>query len=328
MGLAAVASLVIAGVSLVAALSWFGAPKRFSLRGRVCVVSGGSSGIGKAAAAELVRRGAHVALLARRREPLDAAKKELEALGGKVSVHACDVTDEKAVDAAVEEIAGAHGAIDAVVANAGAAGPGLFLESTADKFVDLFRVNVVGVANLIRACVPHVPATGGRVVIVSSQAGAAGIYGYAAYSASKFALRGLFEVLSQELYNRNVLVSLCMPPNTDTPQLEEEKRSLPALTAVLTAATETVSADVVGRAIADGMEHWTPYIGIGVDGWFLNLATAGMGPAGSIWGAATQVLLGGLARLVAIGYGSYFYWVIRRKEGEIGKTDGKAGKAE
>lgn len=271
----------------------------------------------------MLRRGGHVALLARRIDVLRAAEKELRALpfvdaSQRISIHSVDVTHHGPVERAVEDVLAAHGTIDAAVCSAGQAGPKVFAESTQHDFDDLYRANVIGTSNVLRAVFPHMDSrTGGRAVLISSQAGAVGIYGYAAYSSSKFALRGLFECLSQEMHNKNVLLSLCFPPDTDTPQLQLERETIPPLTRILTASSETVQPDVVARAIADGMVSWRPYIGIGFDGWFLNLATVGMGPAGSFGAGVVQVLFGGIARLIAIVYVNYFYWVIRNKEADV-----------
>jgi 3-dehydrosphinganine reductase len=270
-------------------------------------------------------------MVARRLEAKKEAEKELRALpfvspSQRISLHTADVSHNAAMHKAILECVAIHGKhIDAVVASAGLTGPKVFTKSTPDEFDALYKVNVIGIRNTVAACLPYMDSpSGGRIVLVSSQAGATGIYGYSAYSASKFALRGLFECLSQELYNTDIRASLCLPPDTDTPGLAFERESIPALTKILTASSDTVQPDVVARAILDGMVSWTPYIGVGIDGWFLNLATVGMGPAGSFGAGLVQVLLGSLVRLIALAYTQYFYWVIRNKEAEVmgkGKKD-------
>lgn len=264
-------------------------------------------------------------------EIMKATEKELRALpfvseSQRISLHSVDVTDDAAVHKAVDEAAKVHGKeIDAVVCSAGQVGPKVFSETTPEDFDYLFKSNVIGTRNVVHAALPYMTATtGGRIILVSSQAGATGIYGYSAYSTSKFALRGFFECLSQELYNTGVRASLCFPPDTDTPGLAEERKTIPAMTKMLTESSATVQPEVVARGIVDGMVSWTPYIGVGIDGWFLNLATVGMGPAGSFGGGVVQVILAPLIRVISIGYMEFFYWTIRRNEAELTGKNKKA----
>ena len=152
----------------------------------------------------------------------------------RIPTHVADVGDDAAARAAVRAAAAAHGGrIDVLVNSAGVSGPKRFEETSAGDFEGTFRVNVVGSRNAIFHALPFMaPAggRGGRIVLVSSQAGQTGLYGYTAYSASKFALRGLFESLSQELAARRILVSLAFPPDTDTPMLAAENLVKPELT--------------------------------------------------------------------------------------------------
>jgi 3-dehydrosphinganine reductase len=120
-----------------------------------------------------------------------------------------------------------------------------------------------------------------------------------------------------ELAPRRILVSLAFPPDTNTPLLEEENKSKPEITRLLSAATTTVEPGVVAQGIVDGMVHFSPSISVGFDGWMLSTLTAGMGPAGS-WGAAvTQVLTMGLWRAVALFYVQDFYGIVMRKSASV-----------
>lgn len=88
---------------------------------------------------------------------------------------------------------------------------------------ELYETNVMGSVRVTRAVLPQmIRERRGRVVFISSQAGQCAVYGYSAYSSSKFALRGLAECLQMEVKPFNVLVSVSFPPDTDTPQLQEE----------------------------------------------------------------------------------------------------------
>jgi 3-dehydrosphinganine reductase len=334
-----------AAASAALLLVWRALARRrdhFDLRGRVVFITGGSSGIGLACAASCLAAGAHVALMARKPALLEAARRELQAgldaassssssssssslpaPARRITVHAGDVADSEATRRCADEAAAAHGGrLDAVVASAGISCPRLFEETPAAEFASVLAVNVGGVRNAILHALPHMPRAegaarggtrgGGRVVIVSSQAGQAGLFGFTAYSASKFALAGLAQALNMELHTRGVRVALCYPPDTDTPLLALENETKPAVTKALSESTSTVSAQVVGDAIRAGLQQFEPHISFGFDGWMLTTLCAGFGaPAG--WAqVALEALSMGLWRLVALGVAAGWYATVRR----------------
>src|SRR5690606_24418580 len=149
---------------------------------RHVLVTGGSSGIGLAIASILLSRGERVTLLARDGARLAAAATSLAAeAGGPERIHTvqADVTDAASVAAA--------GPVEALVASAGIVEPALFDAQPAVDFERQIAVNLLGVANSVRAVLPAMYGKGsGRVAIVSSGAGLIGIPGYSAYCASKF----------------------------------------------------------------------------------------------------------------------------------------------
>lgn len=216
------------------------------------VVTGGSSGIGLAAAVRLARRGHPVALLARRPDLLAEAAAEIGRAvpGARVSTHAADVRDAAAIAAVVAEVVAAHGPIAWLVASAGIAEPGLFVEQALQSHRDQLEVNYLGTLYAVHAVVPSMKAAGhGRIVLVSSGAGFFGIYGYSAYAPSKFAVRGLAEVLRVELAEHGIVVTLAHPPDTDTPQLAAEQGHRPAATAKIAAGGGLWSADAVAETM-------------------------------------------------------------------------------
>jgi 3-dehydrosphinganine reductase len=218
------------------------------------VVTGGSSGIGLSAALRLARLGHPVALLARRADRLAAAADEIRSAvpGARISVHPLDVRDAGAVAAAVADVVAEHGPVAWLVASAGIAEPGLFVEQSLDSHRAQLEVNYLGTLAAVHAVVPSMRlAGGGRVVLVSSGAGLFGIYGYSAYAPSKFAVRGLAEVLRVELADHGISVTLAYPPDTDTPQLAAENRTKPAVTRAITAGAGLWSADAVAKAMLD-----------------------------------------------------------------------------
>ena len=313
---------------------------RFNLNNRVIVITGGSSGIGKAVAARCLAAGAHVAILARKLPLLESARAELIAGETKrrahvkdstspfprVTIHACDVAIDASTEKAFKEIAVAHSnRIDAVVASAGISCPRRFEETDVEEFESVLRTNVTGARNSVFHALPYMSKrggggggggkgdepSGGRIVLVSSMAGQVGLYGYTAYSASKFALSGLAQSLSMELHTRNVLVSLCYPPDTDTPLLALENETKPEITKKLSESASIVSPDIVGRGIVEGMVDFDPHISFGFDGWMLSTLTSGMSPAHSFLQTALEVISMGLWRIVSLIVVGGFYATVR-----------------
>jgi 3-dehydrosphinganine reductase len=245
-----------------------------AFRGRRALVTGGSSGIGRAVALALARAGAHVALLARREAPLaEAAEAVCEASGDpqrRVAYATADVADPDATAAAVETCVARLGGLDLLVNNAGAVIARRFEDIAPAEFRRLLDVNVLGVVHATRAALPHL-GCGAQVANVSSLAGAIAIYGYAAYAPSKFAVTALSEVLRQELRPRGIGVSLLLPPDTDTPQLEEEARERPPATRAVAGNVPTLSPDEVADALLRGLARRRAWI---VPGWRARLTLA------------------------------------------------------
>ncbi|MBI4950492.1 MAG: SDR family oxidoreductase [Myxococcales bacterium] len=224
-------------------------------KGKRAVITGGSSGIGLALAKRLVRLGSAVVLVARRKDVLDAARAELlrDAPGASVEVVALDVARADDVTRAMAEVV-AKGPVDVLVNNAGVVMPGRFLELPLEEFRTMMDVNFFGTVHLCKALLPHmVERKSGHVLNVSSLAGVIGIYGYTPYAASKFALCGFSQALRAEMWPHGVRVSLCLPPDTDTPQLAFESQHKPEETKAIAGTVKTLSADQVAKRMVDGM---------------------------------------------------------------------------
>lgn len=220
----------------------------------LAIISGGSSGIGKACAGKLIERGHHVALLARDPDRLDQARAELSARWPRagISCHSVDVGDWDACRMAVSGLIEAHGPPAWVIASAGTARPGLFLEQPAEEHARHIQVNFLGTIHLVRAAAPAMAKAGdGHIVLIASGAAFLGIYGYSAYAPSKFAVRGLAEILRLELAGHGISVTLACPPDTDTPQLAEEQLTKPALTQRISSGGGLWSAGAVASAIVE-----------------------------------------------------------------------------
>lgn len=224
-----------------------------SLRDAHVVITGGSEGIGFAIADRAVSRGARVSLVARREAPLVAAAARL---GAGTRWATADVRDRAALGSAIGDLVAAQGACDVLVANAGYALPGRFWELPDDEFRAEMEVNYLGAVHAASAVVADMRTRRrGHLCFVSSTAGLLGVYGYSAYSPTKFAIRGLAETLRSELAPDGVVVSVVYPPDTDTPGFVKENEHKPAETAAISGAITPVPAEEVAAAAVKGIEH-------------------------------------------------------------------------
>lgn len=189
------------------------------VRDRVCVVTGAASGIGRATATALAARGARLVLTDRDAAGLEAAATACREAGAPVLVaDALDVTDHEAVEAFAAGVVAAHGAPEAVfhVAGISAWGRPDMLEHR--HWRSMVEVNLMGTVHVVEAFVPAMMAARrGHLVLVSSAAGLLGLPWHAAYSAAKFGIRGIAEVLRFDLAPYGIGVHLVCPGGVDTP---------------------------------------------------------------------------------------------------------------
>lgn len=223
------------------------------------IITGGSSGIGKATALKLVQRGANVTLIARSRSRLVQAQAELEAhrvqLDQQIQTYSADVSDRYLITQAVQAAIQLLGAPDWLILSAGIAHPGLFQELPLEIFEQTMAVNYFGVLYALKAAIPSMAQRGrGHAVLISSGAALVGLYGYTPYSPSKFALKGLAESLRGELKPIGISLSIVYPPDTDTPQLKAENLTKPEATKRITGSAKTVSAEFVAESILQGIQ--------------------------------------------------------------------------
>src|SRR5262245_14725141 len=228
-----------------------------SFRGRRALVTGGSSGIGRALALALARDGAHVAILARGAARLAEARRELESAAGfgqQVFAVAADIADAEAVARAVAEAAAALGGLDLLVNDAGLALARREADTSLADYRRMLDVDFLGMVHATRAALPHLAAAPrADVVNVTSLVALLPIAGYAAYGPAKAAATAWSEILRQELAPRGIRVATVFPPDTDTPQLAEENREKPPETRALAGGAGLLSAESVAEAILLGV---------------------------------------------------------------------------
>ncbi|MEO1396814.1 MAG: SDR family oxidoreductase [Cyanobacteria bacterium J06634_5] len=238
------------------------------------IITGGSSGIGLAIAQHLVAQGMRVTLIARDQARLQQAKATLEQIDSEqttsssvkqpdktarqdppqVLTVSADVSDRAQATQAIQSAIAQFGPPSQLITSAGIAQPGHFEQLSVDVFEEAMAVNYFGTLYCIQAVLPAMQQQGyGKIALISSGAGLIGLYGYSAYGASKFAVRGLAESLRAEFKPMNISVSIAYPPDTDTPQLTAENLTKPAATKQITATASLWSAEAVAQKIVQGM---------------------------------------------------------------------------
>ena len=193
---------------------------RTSFKGMHVVVTGGSAGIGKAVAKELLAKGARVTLLARTKSKLEQAVADLiTGLDESMVQYVCASTGSATeLDTALATASASFGPVDVLVANAGAAAPGLFLEMPMSTFEQQVDQNYLGTVRSIKAVLPQMVQQGrGKIIIMASGAAVVSFMGYSSYAPTKWALRGFADALRNEMTGLGVSVHIAYPCATLIP---------------------------------------------------------------------------------------------------------------
>jgi len=243
---------------------------RMDFAGKNVIITGGSSGIGKATARLLARYGANVFIVARRQRLLDVALDEIVAEKNRADqicrAFSADVSRREQIKAVVDAIVESGYHPDILINSAGIASCNYFDDLTPDDFRRTMDTNFFGTVHAVRAVLPHMKERrSGHIVNVSSVVGIVGIFGYTAYGATKFAVSGFSESLRMELKPYNVHVSVLFPPDTDTPQLQEENRTKPLETKKLAGTIRLTSPDQVAVELLRGIQKKKRMIICGTD---------------------------------------------------------------
>ena len=218
------------------------------LTGKNVVITGASSGIGRATAVEMARRGASVVLAARRTERLEEVAAQCRALGVSATVVATDVTKPDDCRRLIE----AAGQVDVLVNNAGFAILGPFADARLEDLRGMMDTNYFGAVNCTQAVLPQMlERRSGTIVNVSSIMGIMAVAGMTGYSATKFALAGFSEGLRDEVLASGVKVALVCPATTETEFfVTAEKGKMPGASRLMMA----MRPERVARAVCDAAE--------------------------------------------------------------------------
>ncbi len=221
---------------------------------KLVLITGGSSGIGLALARQLTMAGADVYILARRLEYLTNTILELKALkvspNQRIGLVSADVSREKTTSNIIEKFIQKVGIPNYLINSAGITYPGTTVDLPMEIYRSMMEVNYFGMVTLIKAVLPAMVDRGsGHIVNISSLVGFYASYGYSAYAASKFAVKGFSDVLRAELKPTGIRVSVVFPADVDTPQLAYEHTLQPEIMRDINAAGGLMSPDDVAKLI-------------------------------------------------------------------------------
>lgn len=222
------------------------------------VITGGSSGAGKALAEALLARGAHVVLVARDAGKLEAAKAELAARAdaSRIETLACDVSSAEQVEAAFSALVSRVGSVDLLINSAGILREGRFDQAPLSEYRQLLDVNFFGVLHCVRALLPVLrQQPRAAIVNVASVAGLLGVYGYAPYCAAKHALLGLSETMRIELRGSGVRVHVVCPPEFDSPMVRDLEGRRSSANLAMAQMLGVLPVEEVVRAVMHGLDR-------------------------------------------------------------------------
>ncbi len=223
----------------------------------VAIITGASSGIGRAAALALAGKGSRLSLLARSESDLSEVVEEAKARGASdVRYFACDVRDESAVDRAAAATLDGFGRIDVLINSAGLSLNGEVDGYSLEDWRAVIDTNLTGTFLTCRAVVPAMKRQGGgQIINISSGAGRNGIKEMAAYCASKFGVIGFTESLALEVRNQNIRVSVLLPGSVATDFSRVAKRAGGARTGAAREIGYSMTAEEVASVIVAMLEQ-------------------------------------------------------------------------
>lgn len=284
--------------------------EKIDFHGKHVVITGGNSGIGWELCIDSFKQGAHVSIIARNQDRLNLIKKELEAIKENNTVFKNQMILTESLDIsksyedtrkAFERLVDKAGPVDILINNAGVFKAVEFSETNPKDFEDMIRINYLGSVYCTKSVVESMKQRRfGRIVFVSSQAGQIGIFGYTAYSATKFALRGLAEALQMELKPYGVYITLAYPPDTNTPGLTLENLNKPEETRIIAEGSGIADPKEVATKIIQSLKKGAFSCSFGINGFLLTTLTSGAGTVTTFKEAITQIITLPLCRLVAI----------------------------
>uniref|UniRef100_A0A0K0E1R6 3-dehydrosphinganine reductase n=1 Tax=Strongyloides stercoralis TaxID=6248 RepID=A0A0K0E1R6_STRER len=284
------------------------------------LITGGSKGIGKQIAIESIKKGANVSIVARDEVSLKSTCDELNKLssdlnnGTKAFWFSVDMSsDFKTIENVIRNAEMKLGPVDILINNAGVSTQQAFEDLPIESFDKQMKVNYLSGVYSTRAVIKEMKKRkSGHIVFVSSAAGQCAIWGYSAYSPSKFAIRGFADALSMEVLPYGIGVTVLYPPNTNTEGFAEELKTMPEEVKIISDSAGIFEPSYVAKKLIKGIENGDYNVNIGLDGWMLGNLAAGASPEKSIIAATTQIFLNGLFRGIFLLYMGHFNRIVGR----------------
>ncbi|MCF6097472.1 2-dehydro-3-deoxy-D-gluconate 5-dehydrogenase KduD [Thermovorax subterraneus] len=225
----------------------------FSLEGKVAMVTGGNSGIGRAIATALARAGADIFLYVHSERNIEDMKKELERLGRRLKYEVGELEREEDAMSAVEKCVEAYGRIDILVNNAGTIHRAPILEGDNESWKKVINVNLSAVYYLSKVAAKYMVAQGsGKIINVASMLSFQGGIYVPSYAASKHGVAGLTKAFANELASKNVQVNAIAPgyiETANTRQIREDEKRYKEILSRIPAGRWGVPEDVAGAAV-------------------------------------------------------------------------------
>jgi hypothetical protein len=240
-----------------------------NFKNKVIVITGASSGIGKAAAEQFAKKGANVVLVARRKEKLEEVEKKLAKHSVKTLVQVCDVSDKDQVKQMSDKVIETFSQIDVLVNNAGFVIYGKVEELSIEDIESQMKTNYFGMVNCTKSFLPHfLKQNFGHIVNVASVGGSFSIPGVTSYCATKFAMLGFSEGLHHELHGTNVGVTVVSPIMVRTSLFDHPSfKNFTKHATGISLSSETVANAIIKAANSPRLEIVVPSI-VRIAIWF------------------------------------------------------------
>jgi len=288
----------------------------FRPAGKLCLITGGSTGLGKALAVSMAASGADVVIVARRESELAIAVKEIESKKKNdsqiIASVSADVTSKTDIIRIFDETrAKMNRDPDYVFACAGASFPKMFLDHTMEDFEFLSNLNYLGQAYVAHQAAKRMVESkikDGKIVFVSSILGLMSFAGWSTYSPTKYAVRGLADTLRNELQRYSINIHIFYPGTIFTPGFEVENQTKPQVTKEIEGANAGQTPEECARSLTKGLE--AGHFAITTDFLTELLRTVGRG-VGPTNGFFSDWILSGVGWLVSSGFTFYADYVVK-----------------
>jgi NAD(P)-dependent dehydrogenase (short-subunit alcohol dehydrogenase family) len=266
------ASFNIATAFYRIALDAYGRFRVTRLAGKVAFITGAGTGIGRACALEFARQGAAVALAGRRREPLEAARDEIQAAGGRAQVAPCDVTVRAEVERALAATEQNFGRLTCVVNNAGRLLVANAENTSDEEWQEVLDANLTSAFLVSRAALPALRRAGGGSIIniSSSSSGLVSMKRRVAYSASKAGMIGLTHAMAMDHAEEGIRVNVICPAMVETEMVRDLYAGHPDPVAALRTRLATIPLGRFGRS--EDVAHLAVYLASDESSWMTGAA--------------------------------------------------------